>query len=183
MKLILYAVILTMVSFYTFAQKPFKGNNGETFPIPKMSANGLFYMQRSNNSNTVIYDANILKNKKINAENPVHAYWIRYAEGSKIEELSTVQRTLAYGLHFNDKSKKENSFEGYFFGYRKRKFVVELNKNNKAVALFPINGKMQVIDRIFVKVEKAGMMPDVPYIELFGHDPVTGVTAYEKFKP
>lgn len=140
-------------------------------------------MQRSNNSNTVIYDANMLKNNTIDASNPVHTYWIRYAERGQQEELSYVQRTLAYGLHFKERKNKTELFEGHFFAYKKRKFLVGLDAQNKPVAYFPINGKLQILERVWVQVEEAGMSPKIPYIELFGRDTQTGAKVYEKFKP
>ena len=125
----------------------------------------------------------MLKNNAIDPVDPVHAYWIRYGEDGKKKELSSVQRNLAYGLHFGDKTSKFESYEGHFLAYRKRKFVIELDKNKKPVALFPINGRLQILLHAYVKVEEAGMFPKVPYIELFGKDPKTGADVYEKFKP
>jgi Domain of unknown function (DUF4833) len=166
-----------------FSQIKTKDPDAEKFPTPPISANRLFYLQRSNNSNAVIYDANLLKNNTLNAADPVHTYWIRYSEGGVKKELSSMQRTLAYGLHFNDKNSSEESYEGHFLAYRKRKFVIELDKNKKPVALFPINGKLQILLHAYVKVEEAGMFPKIPYIELFGKDVKTGADVYEKFKP
>ncbi len=164
------------------AQKTVK-KSGLIFPIPSPTANRLFYIQRSNNANTVIYDANVLKNNTLNTKEPVHVYWIRYAEGGKIEELSTLQRTLAYGLHTNKIKNMADTFEGHFFAYRKRKFIVKLDAEKQPIALFQINGKMQILDHVWVQVEEAGLTPKIPFIELFGHDIKTGIAVYEKFTP
>jgi Domain of unknown function (DUF4833) len=164
------------------AQKKVKGTIA-TFPIPTKTPNRLFYIQRSNNSNTVLYDANILKNSTLNTKEPVHAYWIRYAEGGKIEELSTLQRTLAYGLHTSKIKNTLDTFEGHFFAYRKRKFIVKLDAEKQPIALFQINGKMQILDHVWVQVEEAGLTPKIPFIELFGRDIKTGAEVYEKFVP
>lgn len=155
----------------------------ERFPIPPTSANRLFYIQRSSNANTVIYDANILANKSLNPDQPVHTYWLRYAEKGQKEELNLIQRTLAYGLYTNKIKDEVNSFEGYFLAYRKRKFVVKLNAKNQAIALFPINGKLQILERVFVSVDESGFTPSVNYIELFGKDEMTNKDVYERFKP
>ena len=155
----------------------------ERFPVPPASANRLFYIQRSSNANTVIYDANILANKSLNPDQPVHTYWLRYAEKGQKEELNLIQRTLAYGLYTNKIKDEVNSFEGYFLAYRKRKFVVKLNAKNQAIALFPINGKLQILERVFVSVDESGFTPSVNYIELFGKDEMTNKDVYERFKP
>ncbi|WP_129026782.1 DUF4833 domain-containing protein [Aquirufa rosea] len=159
-------------------------SSSEPFPTPPESAIRLFYIQRSSNANVVIYDANLTANKSLNAKNPVHTYWIRYAEKGQYQELSSVQKTLAYGLYTNKMNGEiEPSYEGYFLAYRKRKFVVKLNPQGVPIALFPINGKLQVLKRIFVSVDESKFMPSVNYIELFGKDPVSGKDVYERFKP
>jgi Domain of unknown function (DUF4833) len=166
-----------------FGQLKTKDPVGQKFPTPPDSPIRLFYLQRSNNANAVIYDANLLKNNTIDANDPVHTYWIRYGEDGLKKELSSIQRNLAYGLHFIENKVKGESYEGHFLAYRKRKFIIEMDKNKKPIALFPINGKLQILLHAYVKVEEAGMFPKIPYIELFGKDPKTGADVYEKFKP
>lgn len=158
-------------------------NPAERFPTPPDSPIRLFYIQRSSNANTVIYDANLLANKSLNAKDPVHTYWIRYGERGQKEELTTIQRTLAYGLYTDAINAESNAFEGYFLAYRKRKFVVKLDARGTPIALFPINGKLQILKHVFVSVDESHMMPSVNYIDLYGKDPVTGKDVYERFKP
>ena len=170
---------LITISIESFASN----SSGDRFPTPPESPNRLFYIQRSSNANAVIYDANLLPNKNLNSKNPVHTYWIRYSEKGQKEELSTIQRTLAYGLYTNKIVGEDDSYEGYFLAYRKRKFVVKLQPDGTPIALFPINGKMQILKRVFVNVNDEGFMPSVNYIELFGKDQVSGKDIYERFKP
>ena len=155
----------------------------ERLPTPPNSPTRLFYIQRSSNANTVIYDANLLPNKSLNPKEPVYTYWIRYADKGQKEELTTIQRTLAYGLYTNPISAEPNTYEGYFLAYRKRKFVVKLDAKGNPIALFPINNKLQILKRVYVSVDESHFMPGVYYIELFGKDPVTGKDVYERFKP
>ncbi|MDI9871492.1 MULTISPECIES: DUF4833 domain-containing protein [Flectobacillus] len=155
----------------------------EQFPIPADGPNRLFYIQRSSNINTILYDANVLPNNKLDHKNPVHTYWIRYTEGGKKQELSNIQRTLAYGLHTSALEGEANAYEGHFLAYRKRRFIVKLDSHGEAIALFPINGKMQILKKVFVSVDESGLMPSVNYIELWGKDATTGKDVYEKFKP
>jgi hypothetical protein len=158
-------------------------NPAERFPTPPDSPIRLFYIQRSSNANTVVYDANLLASKTLNAKDPVHTYWIRYGERGQKEELTTIQRTLAYGLYTDAIKAESNAFEGYFLAYRKRKFVVKLDARGAPIALFPINGKLQILKRVFVSVDESHMMPSVNYIDLYGKDPITGKDVYERFKP
>src|SRR4051812_538498 len=69
----------------------------ENFPVPPASASQLFYLQRTPNTNTIVYELN-LKNGVPDADNPVHAFWLRYQEKGQQEELSYIQRKFAYGI-------------------------------------------------------------------------------------
>ena len=158
-------------------------NLADRIPIPPNSPIRLFYIQRNTNPNTVVYDANILPNKSLNAKHPVHTYWLRYEDKGQKQELSTIQRTLAYGLYTDPIHGEANAFEGYFLAYRKRKFVVKLDPKGSPIALFPINGKLQILERVFINLDDNGLMPDIHYIELFGRDQNTGKDVYERFKP
>jgi Domain of unknown function (DUF4833) len=174
-----------LLAFNSLAQKSksIPPASVEQFPVPATSSVSLFYIQRSSNINTIIYDANLGADKKLDPKNPVHTYWIRYTEGGKKQELTGIQRSLAYGLHTKATPGESGSYDGYFFAYRKRKFVVKMNAKGEPIALFPINGKMQILKKLFAKVDESGMVPSVLYIELWGRDVVTDKEVYEKFKP
>jgi hypothetical protein len=175
---------LTLVFTQSFGQKKVKQSiNIEKLPIPTSSPIRLFYIQRSNNANVVIYDANMLKNNVLNPKDPVDTYWIKYAEDGKKHELTNVQRNLAYGLHTSTIKNEPGAYEGHFLAYRARKFKVKMDSDNHPIALFPINKKMQILEHVYVNVDNSGMMPSVNYVELFGKDVVTGTAVYEKFKP
>ena len=155
---------------------------GDRFPTPPFSPNRLFFIQRSTNANVVVYDANLIAGR-LNAKDPVYTYWYRYGEKGQKEELTTIQRTLAYGLYTTLVPGVPNTYEGHFLAYRKRKFMVKQDPSGTPIALFPINGKMQILKRVFVSVDESKFVTTVNYIELFGKDPVTGKDVYERFKP
>lgn len=154
----------------------------DRFPSPPCSPNRLFFIQRSTNANVVVYDANLIAGK-LNGKDPVYTYWYRYGEKGQKEELTTIQRTLAYGLYTTLVPGVPNTYEGHFLAYRKRKFMVKQDPSGNPIALFPINGKMQILKRVFVSVDESKFVTTVNYIELFGKDLVTGRDVYEKFKP
>ena len=155
---------------------------GDRLPVPPDSPIRLFFIQRSTNINVAVYDANLVGGK-LNAKDPVRTYWYKFNEKRPIEELTTIQRTLAYGLYTSAVPGTQNTYEGHFLAYRKRKFMVKQEANGSPIALFPINGKMHILKRVYVKVDETKFITTVEYIELFGKDPVTGKDVYEKFKP
>ncbi|MBP6386185.1 MAG: DUF4833 domain-containing protein [Pseudarcicella sp.] len=153
------------------------------YPVPAESNVRLFYLQRSTNINTVIYDANLTSNRKLDLKNPTNTYWVLFTENGIKKELTNIQRTLAYGLKTSVLKSDPNAVEGHFLAYKERTFTIKLDAKGTPIALFPINGKKQILKRIFVKIDDSGMMPKVLYVELWGKDVVSGKDVYEKFKP
>src|SRR5687767_1986118 len=68
------------------------------FPKPPHSKKSLFYIHRSPNPNTVIYEVNLTEKNTIDPEDPVKVYWIRYGEKGQYRELNYLERTFAYGV-------------------------------------------------------------------------------------
>jgi hypothetical protein len=168
------ASLLLLISLYCLG--------GDRLPVPPDSPIRLFFIQRSTNINVAVYDAN-LKGGRLNPKDPVRTYWYKFNEKPPIEELTMVQRTLAYGLYTSAIQGILNAYEGHFLAYRKRKFIVKQDASGNPIALFLINGKMQILKRVYVKVDETKFLTTVDFIELFGKDPVTGKDVYEKFKP
>lgn len=155
---------------------------GDRLPVPPESPIRLFFIQRSTNINVAVYDANLIGGK-LNPKDPVRTYWYKFNMKPAIEELTAIQRTLAYGLYTSAITGISNTYEGHFLAYRKRKFIVKQDATGNPIALFQINGKLQILKRIYVKVDETKFLTSVEYIELFGKDPVSGKDVYEKFKP
>lgn len=156
----------------------------DNFPVPPTSAVRLFYVQRSSNINTILYDANLLANKTFNPEKPVNVYWIRYTEGGIRKELNYIQQTLAYGVDFQPFPGEPGNYEVVVVSYKKRKIKVTLDPKGNPIALISINGKQQQFHHVFVKVEETGhLIPKILYVDIFGIDLKTGVEIVERFKP
>ncbi|MFN8358102.1 MAG: DUF4833 domain-containing protein [Spirosomataceae bacterium] len=182
-KKLLFVVVVALSCSGAFAQKDLDIPH-DKLPVPPTSPVRLFIIQRNTSTNTVVYDANMLPNKKLNPDLPVRVYWLRYAEKGQRQDLSTIQRTLAYGYEFKSLPKEPGSYDFNLISYRKRRFKITLDEEGNPMALFPIAGRMQKLHRIYVRLEEDGhLFPKVLYVELFGKDPKTGADAYERFKP
>src|SRR3954452_17345983 len=71
----------------------------EKFPVPSGNNKQLFYLQRTANTNTIVYELNY-NNRDLDVEEPIHVYWIRYTEQGQKEELNYIQKKFAYGVKF-----------------------------------------------------------------------------------
>lgn len=155
----------------------------DTFPIPRNTKNLLFYVQRTPNINTILYELNLGKDNVPDQENPVNINWIRYTEKKQREGLNYLQRKFAYGLDIKKLDKEK--FELRFVSYDKLPlYLMRSAKDNNFYVFAKINDKLAILRRIFVKIEGGTFwVPNVVYVELKGLDPETGKEVMTRFKP
>jgi hypothetical protein len=154
------------------------------YPRPPLPSENLFYIQRSGNYNTIVYDANLTQDKKFDAKKPVNIYWIRYTHGGAKEDLTFIQRNLAYGV--TAKRLGDNYYEFHLVSYAKKKFILYLDAAGNPCAKLEVNGKQIVIRKIFISIEESSrwtLAPKIEYVEFYGSDPYNGKDLYEKFYP
>lgn len=172
MRKVLMMWLCSIVSFYAAAQ--------EGFPVPTGNARQLFYLQRTSNTNTIVYELN-LKKGVLDTDNPVHVYWIRYAEKGQTAELSWVQRVFAYGVRI--KSYPDSSYRVRLVSYAGYSMFLKKGPDGKYRLYAPINGRMMILNHIFVKITGGSMWsPDIEYFEVSGFDPATGKAVAERKK-
>ena len=148
----------------------------DSMPIPPPNPKQLFYLQRTPNMNTIVCELND-KNGVADPDNPIHVYWLRYTDGQKggKAELTYIQRTFAYGIKATELS--PDKFELHFVSYKKYSMYLERAADHQYHVFAMINGKMSVLQRIFVEIRGGSFWtPHVVYVELKGFDPATGKT-------
>lgn len=150
-------------------------NEADTFPVPRTYDGLLFYLQRTPNTNTVMYELNIDKQTgKLDEEEPVHVYWIRYTEpGNPKKELNFIQRKYAYGLKF--KRISEHHWEMRFVSTSKRVLHLQKAADGKYYVFATVNGVNTVLKRVYIKIDGGTFWsPNVLYIELKGAEVQSG---------
>lgn len=155
----------------------------DTFPVPMGNPRQLFYLQRTANTNTIVCELNVDARGKLDEENPVHVFWIRYPEGGMRKELNYIQKIFAYGI--KSQLQPNGSYKLHFVSYRKQAlYLMQSPKDNKYHVFATINQKQALLNRIFIKVDGGTFWsPNVVYMELKGVDPATGKEIVERFKP
>lgn len=179
-KIFLSIVIVLIVQALPLSAFCQTGSPADTFPVPGRSANQLFYLQRQPNTNTIIVDLNI-KNGKVDVDDPVHVYWIRYQKGGQKAELSWIQKTFAYGIQSRKIS--DNFYELNFVSTKKIKFSLELG-TDKVWRVFAKtnNGSKIILRRIYLHVHGGSFWkPNVEYVELKGDEPGSYKEVRERF--
>jgi hypothetical protein len=168
----LLTCICSLLCFAAYAQdKP-------ELPVPSGNPAQLFYLQRSPNTNTIVYELN-LKNGVLDTIAPIHIFWICYAEHGQKEELTSVQRKYAYGLAVKYISKDHWTLR---FVANKKK-MVELTKGTDGqLHVFDhLNGQEAILTHIFMQIDGGSMFsPNVTAVSEWGIDAATGSPVFEK---
>lgn len=150
------------------------------FPTPTGNPNQLFYLQRTPNTNTIVYELNMV-NGKLDAENPIHVFWLRYQEKGQKEELSYIQRKFAYGIKY--RQVKENQYELTFVSYKKYKMYLQLAADGKYRVYTNINKKMCVLNKIYLEIHGGAFWtPNIEFVEISGKDPASNENVKERIK-
>ena len=150
------------------------------YPVPTGNRNQLFYLQRTPNTNTIVYELNY-KDGVFDLENPIHEFWIRYQEKGERKELSYIQRKFAYGI----KARKigANRYELSIVAYKKYKMYLELGSDNRYKVYSTINQKKVILTSIFLRINGGSFWsPNVEFIDLAGIEPAGRAVVKERLK-
>ena len=116
----------------------------------------------------LIYELNF-KNGLVDQDNPVHVFWIRYAEKGQQQELNGIQRRFAYGIQ--TKKLSASLYEIYIVSYKKLKMWLENGLGDKWSLYTYINDKKIIVTSIFIKIAGGSFWsPNIEYVELRGTD-------------
>ena len=166
--LIVITILINIISGNLLAQS--KNPSPLHFPTPKNIDNMLFYIQRDPNTNTAIYAINYQENGKINKNNPIKSYWIRYAEKGVKKDFTYIQRKFAYGIE--SKTLNDEEFELQFVSYKKLPLTLKkLDSDQKYHVFVNVNQKKIQVEKIFIRIEGGSFwLPNVKYAEVTGID-------------
>ena len=138
------------------------------FPTPKGIPNQLFYLQRDPNTNTIICQLNLDKYGKLNKNQPINTFWMRYAEDNNRQELNYIQRKFAYGIQ--SKEIGNGQYLLNFVSYKKLSMHLS-NQDGDYHVYVNVNKKKLKVERIFVRIEGGSFwVPNVRYVEFKGID-------------
>lgn len=147
------------------------------YPVPPDCPSRMFYIQHSNGHNTFVYDANFASGKALLENDPIHVYRINYKKGGVKEELTSMQRRMAYGVEFAKTG--SNTFDFTLAAYPSKKMTLKLcNQNNPRVSVH-INGKTIHLKRMFLFCNKLGT--SVSSINFYGKDAASGKDITENY--
>ena len=173
------------ILFFVTGVKSAEDIRPRIYPVPPTTENSLFYLQRSKNTNAIVYDLNRLPDGTPDPENPIHIYWIRYASDSTKEELSYIQQKYAFGINSRPYKGQKNAYVVQFVSYDKKNFyLLPTSTPKKYAAYTTINGKLSELKKVFIMLNGGTFwFPTIEYVELSGKDPATQQIIFERFVP
>lgn len=158
-----------------------RAQDNSTFPVPTGNPKQLFYLQRTQNTNTVVYELNI-KNGLLDTVAPIHIFWICYAEKSQIEELTAVQRKYAYGI--TAKYQEKDHYQLRFAADKNTVMNLVKGPDHQLHVYEQINGKEAILTSIYLEIHGGSLFaPHVEYLLIKGIDPDSHAEVTEKRMP
>ncbi len=149
------------------------------WPIPR-EPNQLFYLQRSQNSNTVVYTALFDKAGNLRADRPAQAYWRRYNTTGERKGLKAIEQRYAYGINVRPRS-KPGEYTVTLKPLPEIAMLLRQTGPGKAELLANLGGKTVRAVYAFVSIDESGLIPKVTGLSLHGIDPRTGRAVSETF--
>ncbi|MCU4156122.1 DUF4833 domain-containing protein [Carboxylicivirga sp. A043] len=153
-----------------------------SYPIPEKKPELLFYIQRSTNTNTVIYEANFNEKGWLDPKKPVNIYWLMYEEGKKTEDLSFFEKHYAFGVKTKPCENDSNTYWLRLVSQKQLPVKLVQTEPFKVSALIQKNDNTYLFDHIFITSDESGLWPEVESIELFMHSLDRSTTISEFIK-
>ncbi|MHB8260430.1 MAG: DUF4833 domain-containing protein [Bacteroidia bacterium] len=178
------SIAMVLLLFTSFVSDP-TVKETKVFPKPERTKTLLFYVQRTFNTNTLIYEMNMDDKGLIDINNPIKIYWKNYASDGSTESLSYIQRKYAYGLEVKLTDAEKKSFVFNFVSYRKKQiYLIKSPLESRYDAFIQINNKLLVLSRIFIQIEGGSFwVPKIKYIEITGKDVSKNEEVVERIIP
>ena len=137
----------------------------------------LFRFERSTNRNYICYDIR-QTDGRLDMKEPIHVYWIVAEEGGRQDELSFIQKKLAFG--YKVVSRGDNEVSIHLTAYSK--LVIRIcRRDGKWMALAKIGGKEAQLDRLFAQMRSPRSLR-VEYVDLFGRSLDGGTAVTERIR-
>ena len=151
------------------------------FPVPH-EANQIFFVQRSMNANTIVYTARIGADGQLDQKKPVDVFWRRFNDAGERQELSFLERNMAFGVTFERLPGAGLSFRLKVVSYPQRSAVLRLVDGHPRLEA-KVAGEPCQLDHAFLHLDESGSLPKVVRVDLVGQSLTRGVEVRESFIP
>jgi hypothetical protein len=141
----------------------------------QVTADKLFFIQRSKNANEVHYDARVTKDGTLDPKTPVEGYWLNKASDSSRSPITLLQR-IAYGFDVDPAANGTWTLKLKAFSERPLTLV---RVGTRWRAQTTIAKKPAYMTKLYVATDESGVMPKVLYVDVFGEEVGSGAAVQE----
>jgi hypothetical protein len=180
------AFLLAMLAALPAAARDFSSSISESdavtplrpeFKVPD-EPNQLFYVQRSPNSNTVVYTAKLDGQGNLDSKTPVEAFWRKFnLDGSK-QPLNFIERMMAYGVKMESR-KQGQPITFTIASLPQRRLTLSMDTQRHPQATMTIGSHTVKVVYVYLQVVEGGLTPSVPSLDIFGIDTSSGKAIHE----
>lgn len=170
-----------MISKKQFISIPYEElSKPADYPIIEDYPSLLFFIQRNQNHNTVVYELNVSAGGLLNLEEPMSLHWLRYENGHYVEKqpLNYIQKKLAYGYKHRVIANDLVAFE--IVSYDEIRFYLGKGMGDRYHAFFVENGINIQLQSVYIYAEDLGVFPQVKYAEISGIVASSGEDFYKR---
>ncbi|MFT3671387.1 DUF4833 domain-containing protein [Aestuariivirga sp.] len=151
------------------------------YPVPQ-EPNQVFFLQRSMNSNTIVYAANMDAAGKLSRREPIKVYWRRYNDNGEKKNLSFAEDRFAFGVVAKPMPGEANAFRIIIRPYPDRSAVLRV-VNGRPRLEAKLRGQEVQLISAFLHLEGEGSMPKVAKVDVWGRSWATGELVSDSFSP
>ncbi len=151
------------------------------FPVPK-EPNQVFFLQRSMNSNTIVYVANLDADGKLSRKFPIDVFWRRYNDNGEKQELGFAERNLAFGVNAKPIPGDPGAFRITLKSYGARSAILRLANGVPRLETKLLGKDAQLISA-YLHLDESGRIPKVTKVDVWGLSLATGEPVFESFIP
>ena len=138
----------------------------------------LFYIERSTNSNTVVYAARRGTNGALDSGTPVEAFWRWFNVDGAKKPLNFIERMMAYGVKI-DRVVPGHPVTFEITSLPERALTLDLDDKKHPEALIQMGSHTARLVYVYLNVIEGGLMPKVPSLDIFGIDKSSGKALHE----
>ncbi len=152
------------------------------YPVPD-DPDMLFYIERSSNSNTVVYAAHLDSHGRFDKTTPLDVHWRWYNVDGHKKPLNFIERMMAYGVKSVADDGPGGAITCEVAALPERKIRLDLDNNERPEALMRFGDRLAKLVYVYLQVDDHGLMPNVTAMDLFGIDKRTGKPLQEHVIP
>lgn len=171
--------VAVLGQFATFGWGQASGGAG--FPVPS-DPNQIFFLQRSMNSNTIVYAARIGVDGMLDRREPIEVFWRRYNDSGEKLPLTFTERNLAFGVNTKRLRNGNGAYLVTLKAYAGRSAVLRLVSGVPRLE-GKVAGQEARLISAFLHLDESGRIPRVIKVDLRGETLQSGQPLIESFIP